>query len=87
MCITVRPMALRIDDNTEKILDELAENGNLTSGAIADFTDLSRPTVTRHLDRLRTADAIEYLHEPTALWRLVDDPRKTPSNKHDSPSS
>jgi len=68
-------MALRIDDNTEKILDEFVENGNLTSGAIADFTDLSRPTVSRHLDRLRTAEAIEYLHEPTALWQLEKDPR------------
>jgi len=68
-------MALRIEENTEKILDELVENGNLTSGAIADFTGLSRPTVSRHLDRLRTAEAIEYLHEPTALWRLKEDPR------------
>jgi len=69
-------MGLRIDENTDAILDEFVEHGNLTSGALADFTDLSRPTVSRHLDRLRTADAIEYLHEPTALWRLTDDPRE-----------
>ncbi|MFC6734763.1 MarR family transcriptional regulator [Halolamina salina] len=49
--------------------------GNLTTGALVDFTGLSRPTVTKRLDRLYAADCVEYLHEPTALWRLVEDPR------------
>jgi len=59
----------------EKVLDEFAQKGNLTTGAIVEFTGLSRPTVTKRLDRLYAADHIEYLHEPTALWRLTDDPR------------
>ena len=68
-------MALKIDENTEKVIDEFVEKGNLTTGSLTDFTDLSRPTVTKRLDRLRAADYIEYLHEPTALWRLLEDPR------------
>lgn len=69
-------MPLRIDENTERVVEELTENGNLTTGALVDFTGLSRPTVTKRLDRLHAAEYIEYLHEPTALWRLVKDPRE-----------
>jgi len=69
-------MPLKRDDNLERVLDEFVEKGNLTTGALVDFTDLSRPTVTKRLDRLHAGDHVEYLHEPTALWRLVDDPRE-----------
>jgi len=69
-------MPVKVDDNTEKVLDEFTKKGNLTTGALVDFTNLSRPTVTKRLDRLHAADYIEYLHEPTALWHLVDDPRE-----------
>ena len=69
-------MALKIDENTNKVIDEFTDKGNLTTGAIVEFTNLSRPTVTKRLDRLHAADCIEYLHEPTALWRLIEDPRK-----------
>lgn len=68
-------MTLKIDENTERVIDEFLENGNLTTGALVDFTSLSRPTVTKRLDRLHAAEYIEYLHEPTALWRLIEDPR------------
>ena len=68
-------MPIKLTESTEELLDEFQERGNLTTGALIEFTSLSRPTVTKHLDRLHTADCIEYLHEPTALWRLVDDPR------------
>ena len=69
-------MPLKIDENTEKVLDEFTEKGNLTTGALVDFTGLSRPTITKRLDRLHAAEYIEYLHEPTALWCLLEDPRK-----------
>ena len=75
-------MPLRIDENTEKVLEELISKGNLTTGALVDFTGLSRPTVTKRLDRLHAAGCIEYLHEPTALWRLIEDPRQE-SEQHD----
>jgi DNA-binding MarR family transcriptional regulator len=73
----VSQMPLKRDDNLDQVLDEFVEKGNLTTGALVDFTDLSRPTVTKRLDRLHAAECIEYLHEPTALWRLVEDPRET----------
>ena len=69
-------MPLRIDENTERVLEEFVSRGNLTTGALVDFTGLSRPTITKRLDRLHAAGCIEYLHEPTALWRLLEDPRK-----------
>ena len=68
-------MPLRIDANTEKVIEEFLTHGNLTTGALVDFTGLSRPTVTKRLDRLYAAEYVEYLHEPTALWQLTDDPR------------
>jgi len=70
-------MPLKIDKNTEKVIDEFVKKGNLTTGSLVDFTKLSRPTVTKRLDRLHAADYIEYIHEPTALWRLTEDPRKS----------
>lgn len=68
-------MPLRIDENTEKVIEQFVQRGNLTTGALVDFTDLSRPTVTKRLDRLHAADYIEYVHEATALWQLSEDPR------------
>lgn len=68
-------MPLRIDDNTELVIEEFLAHGNLTTGALVDFTGLSRPTVTKRLDRLYAAEYVEYLHEPTALWQLTNDPR------------
>ncbi|WP_256948613.1 MarR family transcriptional regulator [Halorubrum ezzemoulense] len=68
-------MPLRIDENTEKVIDEFVSKGNLTTGALVDFTGLSRPTVTKRLDRLHAAEFVEYVHEPTALWQLTKDPR------------
>lgn len=68
-------MPLKIDDNTERVIEQFVDKGNLTTGALVEFTDLSRPTVTKRLDRLYAAEVIEYLHEPTALWRLIEDPR------------
>lgn len=68
-------MPLRVDTNTEKMLDHFCDHGNLTTGALVDFTGLSRPTVSKRLDRLYAAECIEYVHEPTALWRLREDPR------------
>jgi DNA-binding MarR family transcriptional regulator len=72
---TVSSVDLRVDPLMHDVLDEFQEKGNLTTGALTDFTDSSRPTVTKRLDKLRAADCIEYVHEPTGLHRLVSDPR------------
>lgn len=69
-------MPVKIDDNLEKVLDLLQDEENVTTGFLVDETGLSRPTVNKRLDRLYAGDYIEYLHEPTALWKLKGDPRE-----------
>lgn len=69
-------MALRVDPLMDEMLDLFEEEGNLTTGALSDMTGKSRATVTKRLDKLRAADAIEYVHESTGLHRLCYDPRE-----------
>lgn len=69
-------MPLRVDETMADVLDVLSEHGYATTGMLVDETGFSRPTVTKRLDRLHAAGKIEYVHEPTALWRLVEDPRE-----------
>jgi len=69
-------MALRVDPLMDEMLNLFVEEGNLTTGALVDMTGKSRATVTKRLDKLRTAEAIEYVHENTGLHRLVEDPRE-----------
>lgn len=64
-------------DAREHILDVFQQHGYATTGMLVDETGYSRPTVSKRLDRLHAAGKIEYIHEPTALWRLVADPRET----------
>jgi uncharacterized membrane protein len=70
---------LRIDAKMRDVLDVIAEHGYATTGMIVDETGYSRPTVSKRLDRLHAAGNIEYLHEPTALWMLLEDPREEDS--------
>lgn len=70
-------MPVKIDDTMEAVLDVFQETGGYaTTGYLVDVTDKSRPTVSKRLDRLHAAGCIEYVHRPTALWRLVEDPRE-----------
>lgn len=68
-------MALRIDEKTDDVLDVFTEHGYATTGMLVDESGYSRPTVSKRLDRLYAAGCIEYVHEPTALWQLLEDPR------------
>lgn len=68
-------MGLRIDDTLEAVIEALSVHGYATTGMLVDQTDRSRPTVSKRLDRLHAAGCIEYVHEPTALWQLIEDPR------------
>ena len=52
-------MPLRIDANTEKVIAAFVSHGNLTTGALVEFTGLSRPTVTKRLDRLYAPEYVE----------------------------
>jgi len=69
-------MAPRIDDKTEMVLDAFQTRGYATTGYLLKETGLISATLTRKLGRLHTAGCIEYLHEPTAFWELVEDPRE-----------
>lgn len=73
-------MALRTDKTMGDVLDVIAEYDCATTGYIVDETGYSRPTVSKRLDRLHAAGCIEYLHEPTALWVLIEDPREEQNN-------
>ncbi|MDL5361329.1 hypothetical protein [Halalkalicoccus sp. NIPERK01] len=65
-----------LTDADEKILDELRD-GARTKGAIVDATGLHRNTVGGRLPVLEAGDAIRCIHDSTALYELVDDPRGT----------
>jgi len=69
-------MTLRVDGKMEDVLDVLTRHGYATTGMLVDETGYSRPTVTKRLDKLHAAEKIGYVHEPTALWRLAEDPRE-----------
>ena len=68
-------MALRIDSHTETVLDAFEREGDMTTGMLVDETGMTRPTLAKRLDRLHAAGCIEYKHEATALWTLLEDPR------------
>lgn len=70
-------MAVKIDDTMRDVLDVLHRHGYATTGYIVDETGKSRPTITKRLDRLHAAECIEYIHEPTAFWKLNYDPRNS----------
>lgn len=71
-----RQMALKIDSLMRRLLDVFVDtDGYATTGYLVDELDSTRPTVTKRLDRLHAAECIEYVHPPTAFWRLLEDPR------------
>lgn len=71
-----RQMPVKIDPVMQDVLAAFdAADGYATTGYLVDATERSRPTVTKRLDRLHASDCIEYVHAPTAFWRLKDDPR------------
>ncbi|ELY40157.1 hypothetical protein C497_03635 [Halalkalicoccus jeotgali B3] len=67
-------MAIKITPSTEAILDVLQE-GRATPGYLQEQTGLSRNTVQNQLRSLLSGDCVQYVHEPTGLYELVDDPR------------
>lgn len=73
-------MPVKMDETMRQVLDVFVEtDGYATTGYLVDEMESTRPTVTKRLDRLYSADCIEYVHEPTAFWRLLDDPRESDS--------
>lgn len=64
-----------LTDADEAILDELRE-GARTKKAIVEATGLHRNTVGNRLNVLEAGDAIRCVHDSTALYELVEDPRE-----------
>lgn len=71
-------MPIKMDDVMVSVLETFVEtDGYATTGHLVDETETTRPTVSKRLDRLYAGGHIEYVHEATAFWRLVDDPRES----------
>jgi ArsR family transcriptional regulator, arsenate/arsenite/antimonite-responsive transcriptional repressor len=47
-----------LDDPTRRTILDLLRDGDLAAGAIADHFQVTRPTISHHLDLLRQADLI-----------------------------
>ena len=47
------------DPTRRQILDLLREHGELSAGAIAGYFDVSKPTMSHHLDLLKQAGLVE----------------------------
>lgn len=69
-----------LTDADEAIIEVLRE-GARTKGAIEDETGLHRNTVGNRLDVLEAGDVVERIHDRTALYELVDDPREGESEQ------
>ena len=63
-----------LTDTDRAILDVLSE-GARTKKAIVDATELHRNTVGNRLKVLEAGGTVQCLHETTALYELVSDPR------------
>lgn len=64
-----------LDDDDYTILGLLAE-GRCTQGYIVDQTDIPRYKVHERLKLYGAAGYARNLHESTALWELLEDPRE-----------
>lgn len=64
-----------LSDADRAILDELAQ-GARTKGYLVDHTEYHRNTVGRRLEVLTVAGILKCIHESTALYELVEDPRE-----------
>ena len=80
-----QPDVIDADDLTDAdqaILDEL-QAGARTKKYIIDETGLHRNTVGNRMDVLEAGDVVRSLHETTALYEIVDDPRDERDQEED----
>ena len=66
----------------QQILEILKQEGNQTAGSLNDSIDTTRQTVYNHLRILETQGIVECIHQPTSLWRLVEDEHNTDREDH-----
>lgn len=60
----------------DKNLIRVLREGRATKGMLIDETGYSDNTVYHRMGVLKMAGHVELVHEPTALYELVDDPLK-----------
>ncbi|KAB7519572.1 winged helix-turn-helix domain-containing protein [Halosegnis rubeus] len=60
---------------TDELILDLLEEGRCTQGYIVDKTGRSRQQIHNRLNILRAAGYVERVHESTALYELVENPR------------
>lgn len=48
-----------LNDNTRREILELLKKGDMTAGEIADHFDISKPSISHHLDLLKQAGLVE----------------------------
>ena len=70
-----------LSDAETAILDELKQ-GARTKGYLVDHTGYHRNTVGQSLRVLEAAEIVKCIHESTALYELVEDPRDGGVNEH-----
>lgn len=54
----MRALFKAMDDPTRRKILEMLRNGDLTAGEIAEAFDMSKPSISYHLDLLRQADLV-----------------------------
>lgn len=68
-------VAVDITETDREIL-RLLQQGRCTQGYLVDETSRSRQQVHNRLNILRAAGYVDRIHGSTALYELVEDPRK-----------
>jgi ArsR family transcriptional regulator len=67
-----------LNDQTRRDIIEMLKKGDLTAGEIADQFNISKPSISHHLDLLRQAGLVESLKEGQFIYyslntTVVDD--------------
>lgn len=52
-----------LNDNTRRNILELLKQGDMTAGEIADHFEISKPSISHHLDILKQADLVDIVKE------------------------
>ena len=57
-----------LNDTTRREILELLKKGDLTAGEIADRFDISKPSISHHLDLLRQAGLVESVKQGQYIY-------------------
>ena len=57
-----------LNDQTRRDIVELLKRGDLTAGEIADHFDISKPSISHHLDLLKQADIVSSVKQGQFIY-------------------